>query len=213
MQMLCTVIHTAVEYLGPSLWMSYCLLFSTVTGSRLICLCSSYCFSATSSTGTRLRLSTVALKGWFGSSWVCWGSQSKSFSLRQRAVFLCISSVRIFTFKDSSYNLRDMWHLSSNTDEFYVCLYISRFCSFFHNRITGSLHVFAWSIVVFSFFFSFFLHVKSQANNTQRSHSTVQTTPQVKYLQFVESIVQYLVHLRWPYDLQIIRKTFSGSSS
>lgn len=134
MQMLCTVIHTAVEYLGPSLWMSYCLLFSTVTGSRLICLCSSYCFSATSSTGTRLRLSTVALKGWFGSSWACWGSQSKSFSLRQRAVFLCISSVRIFTFKDSSYNLRDMWHLSSNTDEFYVCLYISRFCSFFHNN-------------------------------------------------------------------------------
>lgn len=162
MQMLCTVIHTAVEYLGPSLWMSYCLLFSTVTGSRLICLCPSYCFSATSSTGTRLRLSTVALKGWFGSSRACWGGQSKSFSLRQRAVFLCISSVRIFTFKDWSYNLRgDMWHLSSNTDEFYVCLYISRFCSFFHNRITGSLlqsfcleHCCLFG--VFSFVFLFF---------------------------------------------------------
>ena len=35
MQMLCTATHAAVGNLGPWLWMSYCLSFSTVTGSRL----------------------------------------------------------------------------------------------------------------------------------------------------------------------------------
>lgn len=42
MQMLCTVIHTAVEYLRPWLWMSYGLVLAAVTGSRLISLWPSY---------------------------------------------------------------------------------------------------------------------------------------------------------------------------
>lgn len=108
-----------------------------------------------------------------------------------------------------------MWHLGSNTDEFYVYLYIyiDRFCSCFHNRITGSLP----SEVFFFFcldhcclFFFKRENIKSQANNTQRSCCTVQPSSQVKYLQFVESIAQYRVHFRWPYDLQTTRETSSG---
>lgn len=157
MQMLCTVIHTAVEYLGPSLWMSYCLLFSTVTGSRLICLCSSYCFSATSSTGTRLRLSTVALKGWFGSSWACWGSQSKSFSLRQRAVFLCISSVRIFTFKDSKTITSGICGISAATQMsfMYVCIFLGFVLSFITESLAASVFLLG-ALLSFLFFFLFF---------------------------------------------------------
>ena len=52
MQMLCTVIHTAVEYPRPWLWMSYRLCLSTVTGSRLIPFWTGYCLSATTRTDT-----------------------------------------------------------------------------------------------------------------------------------------------------------------
>lgn len=77
----------------------------------------------------------------------------------------------------------------------YVCIFLGFVLSFITESLAASVFLLG-ALLSFLFFFSFFLHVKSQANNTQRSHSTVQTTPQVKYLQFVESIVQYLVHLR-----------------
>lgn len=74
---------------------------------------------------------------------------------------------------------------------------------FFYHRFIGCLSTlkksFAWCI----FFFGmkkFLLRVKQKT--PKGSCCTAQTPPQVKYLQFVESITQYGVHLRWPYDLQ-----------
>lgn len=91
MQILCTVIHAAVEYQRPWLWMSYRLCLSTVTGSRLIPFWTGYCSSATTPTDTYwslcmvVCLANVATRGRFRSNQE---TGLKSCSLRWSAVFL-----------------------------------------------------------------------------------------------------------------------------
>lgn len=87
---------------------------------------------------------------------------------------------------------------------------LMRFVFFFHHRIIGCLYL--QSLLLGAFFFFcmkiFLLRVKQKT--PKGSRCTVQLPPQVKYLQFVESITQYGVHLRWPYDLRTGETTFQS---
>lgn len=98
------------------------------------------------------------------------------------------------------------WHLSSNTGV--ISIYIHRLCSVLssENNWRPLPSVFHLEIFLFCFCMKIFLLPVKQ-KPPRGLHCIVQLPPQVKYLQFVESIAQCGVHLRWPYDLQIAGET------
>lgn len=96
--------------------------------------------------------------------------------------------------------------ISAAIQEWYLYTYTD-FVLFFHRRIIGGLYLqsFTWRFFFYFCMKIFPLPVKQKP--TTGLHCIVQLPPQVKYLQFVESIAQCGVHLRWPYDLQIAGET------
>lgn len=127
--------------------------------------------------------------------------------------------VKVLTSSDWA-ELQRSRSLSSNKDEWYLHTYMDS-VMFFSQRIivASKFRVFCLAYIlyiymsicigiytyieVFLFSFSLYIKIFFACQAKPRGHCwIIQLPPQVKYLQFVESMTQRGVHLRWPYDLQ-----------
>lgn len=126
----------------------------------------------------------------------------KSCLLRQSAVVLCISYVGGWScFPPLTESITPRSYVASQQQYkgvIFIYIYIYIYVLSTQNLwLPLPPKTPAWNIIVLFFCMKIFLQCVKQTTR-RGSCCTVPLPPQVKYLQFVESITQYGVHLRWP---------------